>query len=69
MGGDWVVSVGHPHNGAWSREAVVPYAKVKVVVDTGGREEAESKVPALGDEYVSVGEWLCMCKLVIRFAE
>jgi hypothetical protein len=49
MGGDWVVSVGHPHNGAWSREAVVPYAKVKAVVGIGGREEAESKVPAIGD--------------------
>jgi hypothetical protein len=48
---------------------VVPYAKVKAVVDACGREEAESKIPALGDEDVSVGEWLCMCKLVVGFAE
>jgi hypothetical protein len=32
-------------------------------------EEAESKVPALGDECITMGEWLCMCELVIGFAE
>jgi hypothetical protein len=48
---------------------VVPYPKVKAVVGAAGGKEAESKVPTFGDEYVASGEWLCMCELVIRFAE
>jgi hypothetical protein len=48
---------------------VVPYAKVKALVGADGGKEAESKVPTFGDEYVASGEWLCMCELVIRFAE
>jgi hypothetical protein len=47
---------------------VVPYTKVKAFLIAGWREEAESKVPALGDECVAMDKWLCMCELVIGFA-
>jgi hypothetical protein len=48
---------------------VVPYAKVKALVGAGRGKEAESKGSALGDEHVTMGEWLCLCELVIGFAE
>jgi hypothetical protein len=50
---------------------VVPYTKIKDFLRAGWREDAESKVHALGDdsdECVTMDKWLYMCELVIGFA-